>query len=429
MSEWIIENISLLAKTYAGGTPSRSRPEYFTGTIPWMSSSEINQPIISDTVEKITEEGLQNSSAKWIPKNSVLVAMYGATAGQVSTNLIVATSNQAVLAVVPFKEKIEGKFLYYQLLQNKDSILYLAQGSGQPNLSKDLIDNFSVKIPISLHEQRKIAHILSTADVVIERTQTAIAKYKAIKQGMLQDLFTRGIDITTNQLRPRYEDAPELYKESKLGWIPREWEAERLSDLCSEKPTYGINAAAVDFTHQLPTYLRITDIDEDGNFSKTGRKCVDSPLSGNYMLQKGDLVFARTGATVGKTYLYNEADGVLVFAGFLIMVSPDENLLDSNYLKFLTKTPYYLNWVGLMSQRSGQPGINGNEYGNFHVPKPNLMEQKMISEKLLLIQTKLQTEQTYLQKLQQIKQGLMQDLLSGRKRVKVAEKLVTQNGN
>ncbi len=429
MSEWIIENISLLAKTYAGGTPSRSRPEYFTGTIPWMSSSEINQPIISDTVEKITEEGLQNSSAKWIPKNSVLVAMYGATAGQVSTNLIVATSNQAVLAIVPFKEKIEGKFLYYQLLQNKDSILYLAQGSGQPNLSKDLIDNFSVKIPISLHEQRKIAHILSTADVVIERTQTAIAKYKAIKQGMLQDLFTRGIDITTNQLRPRYEDAPELYKESKLGWIPREWEAERLSDLCSEKPTYGINAAAVDFTHQLPTYLRITDINEDGNFSKTGRKCVDSPLSGNYILQKGDLVFARTGATVGKTYLYNEADGVLVFAGFLIMVSPDENLLDSNYLKFLTETSYYLNWVGLMSQRSGQPGINGNEYGNFHVPKPNLMEQKMISGKLLSIQTKLQTEQSYLQKLHQIKQGLMQDLLSGRKRVKVAEELVAQNGN
>jgi type I restriction enzyme S subunit len=81
-------------------------------------------------------------------------------------------------------------------------------------------------------------------------------------------------------------------------------------NLCSNKPTYGINAAAVDFTYQLPTYLRITDIDEDGNFSKTGRKCVDSPFSENYILKKGDLVFARTGASVGKTYLYNEIDGL-----------------------------------------------------------------------------------------------------------------------
>ena len=301
----------------------------------------------------------------------------------------------------------------------RKQITNLAQGYTRYNLpKKELLKRLRLNLP-TLYEQGKIAQILSTCDAVIEQTRMVIAKYKSIKQGMLHDLFTRGIDLATGKLRSRYEEAPELYKDSKLGWVPKEWEVERLGGLCSEKPTYGINAAAVDFTHQLPTYIRITDIDEEGNLSKTGRKCVDSPFSSQYILKKGDLVFARTGATVGKTYLYNEEDGILVFAGFLIKVSPNEKSLDYNFLKFLTETPYYLNWVGLMSQRSGQPGINGNEYGSLFVPKPDLNEQILISGKLLSIQKKIQNEHTYLHKLQMLKSGLMADLLSGRMRVKV----------
>lgn len=327
--------------------------------------------------------------------------------------------NVDTIFCVKANDGIDTKWLYYSFL-NTD-ISKLNEATGVPSVSSKALYKLKFKW-FELPEQRQIATILSTADAVIEKTQAAIAKYKAIKQGMLQDLSTRGIDTTTGKLRPSYQDAPELYKESKLGWIPREWEVERLEGLCCEKPTYGINAKAVDFTYQLPTYIRITDIDEEGNFSKTGRKCVDSPFSNQYILKKGDLVFARTGATVGKTYLYNEADGVLVFAGFLIKVSTNEKLLDSYFLKYLTETPYYLNWVGLMSQRSGQPGINGNEYGSFLVPKPNLQEQKLIAVRLNSLNQKLQTEQDFLHKQQQIKAGLMNDLLSGKKKVTFKEK-------
>ena len=125
MSKWYKEKIGCLAETYAGGTPSRSNPEYFMGNIPWISSGELNQPRILQTNESITEEALNNSSAKWIPKNSVLIAMYGATAGQVSTNLIDATSNQAVLALIPDDELIDGEFLFYSLLNSKNDILFL----------------------------------------------------------------------------------------------------------------------------------------------------------------------------------------------------------------------------------------------------------------------------------------------------------------
>jgi type I restriction enzyme S subunit len=119
-------------------------------------------------------------------------------------------------AVIP-KKDVDAKWLYYQLL-NFD-LKNLNEATGVPSISRDFLYRVRFEKP-SLHAQRKISHILSTADAVIEKTQAAIAKYKAIKQGMLHDLFTRGIDITTGKLRPRYEDAPELYKESSLGFIP-----------------------------------------------------------------------------------------------------------------------------------------------------------------------------------------------------------------
>jgi len=100
MSEWKIDTLGNLATTYAGGTPNRSISSYYNGDIPWVSSSEVNQEYIIDTNEKISKDGLKFSSAKIIPKNSILIAMYGATAGQISKLLIEATSNQAVLAII-----------------------------------------------------------------------------------------------------------------------------------------------------------------------------------------------------------------------------------------------------------------------------------------------------------------------------------------
>jgi type I restriction enzyme S subunit len=92
---------------------------------------------------------------------------------------------------------------------------------------------------------KKIAKILSTCDEVIEKTEAAIAKYKAIKQGMMHDLFTRGIDTATGKIRPSYQEASELYKESALGMIPKEWEVKRLEDVVVRKGEYGINACCV----------------------------------------------------------------------------------------------------------------------------------------------------------------------------------------
>lgn len=395
MSEWKELPIADVADTYAGGTPSRGRTDYFNGNIPWVSSSEVNLPYIVDTKEKITQLALENSSAKWIPKNSVLVAMYGATAGVVSKVLIDATSNQAVLALVPKKELIDGDFLYYQVKENKEAILYLAQGSGQPNLSKELIDNFIIRLPNSLPTQRKIAQILSTADVVIEKTQAAIAKYKAIKQGMLHDLFTRGIDLQTGKLRPRYEDAPELYKESSLGFIPVEWEEKKLEKICSMKSGEGITSLSIQEIGDFPVYggngLRgfTTTFTHVGEFTLIGRQ---GALCGNITRVSGEF-FASEHAVVVTVENENNVDWL------------------SQKLDTMNLNQY--------SEASAQPGLSVNKILRMSISKPSFQEQEKIAERLLSIDQKLQTEQSHLHKLQQLKAGLMRDLLSGR--VKVSE--------
>src|SRR5690606_29331480 len=256
-------------------------------------------------------------------------------------------------------------------------------------------------------------------DAVLEKTEAAIAKYQQLKQGLMHDVFPRGSDINTGQLRPKQTEAPERYKQSPLGWIPKEWEVEELGNVIIGKGDYGINAAAVNIDSTYHTYLRITDISDDGHFIEEGKKSVNHIEAKNFILEDGDIVFARTGNSTGKTYLYNRNDGVLVFAGFLIRFKPDSSKLNSMFLKFITETPYYKNWVSVYSARTGQPGINGNEYSKLSFVLPSIEEQNQIAQKLQSIHQKIHTEQQALAKYQQLKAGLLQDLLTGRVAVNV----------
>lgn len=169
------------------------------------------------------------------------------------------------------------------------------------------------------------------------------------------------------------------YKQTEVGVIPEDWSVRRLSDCLASPPDYGINAPAVPFSDNLPVYIRITDITQDGRFSPEKLVSVKSTRADKYYLNEGELVFARTGASVGKSYMHDPQDGRLVFAGFLIRVSPNLSRLIPAYLAAYANTGAYWNWVRLMSMRSGQPGINGNEYGQLPIPLPPTIEEQRAS--------------------------------------------------
>ena len=320
--------------------------------------------------------------------------------------------NQHLFKVIPYTNT--DKYFLHQLLDyHMDKLAESSHGSTMKHIKREELDKYKVEVPANKQEQSKIADILSTCDEVIEKAEETIEKYKQIKAGMMQDLFTRGLD-ENGKLRPTYAQASDLYKYSKEldRHIPKEWDVTTLLDCCTKPCSYGINAPAVDFDTNLPLYLRITDITEEGKYNQQGRKCVDSIDASKYILEPNDIVFARTGATVGKTYLYDIDDGQLVYAGFLICFSLDPSIVDPYFIKTYTETDYYLNWVTVYSQRSGQPGINGNEYSKMLLAKPQRKEQEKIGIVFKKIDEKIIYENEYLNKYKQIKQGLMKRLLT-----------------
>jgi len=254
-------------------------------------------------------------------------------------------------------------------------------------------------------EQRQIAHILSTCDAVIEKTQGAIAKYKAIKQGMLHDLFTRGIDITTGKLRPKYEDAPALYRDSKLGMVPREWEEKTIGEVCSMKSGEGITSKSIFEIEDYPVYggngLRgfTTSFTHEGEYILVGRQ---GALCGNITRAKGKFYASEHAVVVT---VENEINVDWLF----------QQLEDKNLNQY--------------SEASAQPGLSVNKILKLPIIKPSFDEQNKIAERLLAIDKKLNAEQNCLHKLQSIKQGLMADLLSGKKRVPLPDEVITQTEN
>ena len=154
-----IKTIEDVANTSSGGTPLRSNFEYYGGEIPWLKSGELNDGIIENAVEFITEKGLVNSSAKLLPENTLLLAMYGATAGRTGITKIKASTNQAVCALFP-KDEISQEYLFWFLRQHRYKFIEISKGGAQPNISQTVIGNTKIPIP-NKKLQKQITDVLN----------------------------------------------------------------------------------------------------------------------------------------------------------------------------------------------------------------------------------------------------------------------------
>jgi len=167
----------------------------------------------------------------------------------------------------------------------------------------------------------------------------------------------------------------------------------------------------------LPRYIRITDIDEHGRFAPEPPVSVDSPVSGNYLLAPGDIVVARTGASVGKSYRYDPSDGPLVFAGFLMAISPDPVVLNPRYLAYCLQSKPFWDWIQSESVRSGQPGINAQQLARFPIAAPSVGVQRAVVARLCDVDELICALESVISKKRDIRQGMMQELLTGHARL------------
>ena len=370
--------------------------------------------------------GINGYHSKYLfEKQQIIIGRVGEHCGNVHLTKPKSwvTDNALVVSFIVKKEDLKFWFYYLTYLNLKE---YAFRGA-QPVITGATVNKISAKVP-DYTTQRKIAHILSTADAVIEKTQATIAKYKAIKQGMLHDLFTCGIDLQTGKLRPKYEDAPHLYKPSKLGWIPKEWEVERLekSEVEIIDGDRGVN------------YPKENDLNDSGyclflsatNVTKNGFKFEATQfiskekdeILGTGKLRRNDIIVTTRG-TVGNVALYEKSipyNHIRINSGMIILRNSGSKIKNEflfHYLKdYLFKILYQKSLSG-----SAQPQLPIKDLKKFFIIYSKRKEQNEISERLKTIDNKIQTEQNYLQKLQHIKAGLMNDLLSGKRKVKIEE--------
>ncbi len=239
---WQKLSIGQICKKFtSGGTPSRKNLDfYINGTIPWVKTKELNDGYIADVEEFITEEALSNSSAKKLPKDTVLMAMYGATVGKLGILPFDAACNQACAAMVVDEGFSDFKFLFYLLKNWRSEIISQATGAAQQNLSGELVRNFEFDFP-PVEIQNAIGELLGTLDEKIRVNQQIASTLEQIAQTVFKSWF---LDFDPVHAKARgaqpvgmnAETAalfPDSIEESELGNIPKGWKVGTISNLCS----------------------------------------------------------------------------------------------------------------------------------------------------------------------------------------------------
>ena len=417
--KWVTKTITELSETMSGGTPSRNTPEYFIGNIKWFTTSELNDSVLLDSHEHISMMALSKSAAKSIPAGTILLAMYGATIGKLGILSTEATCNQACCAIIC--KAIDTKYLFYYLLNDRDKLVSLGCGAGQPNISQEIVKKYHVFYPVFLPDQQHIADILTSCDEVIEQTEKAIEKYRAIKAGMLQDLFTRGVDAN-GKLRPKPEDAPELYKDSPLGKIPKEWEIMPFSQCFELRKN---NTLSREFLSDQPG--KIYNI-HYGDVLIKYPSCVDClkndipSLRLDKMLsfsedfaKEGDVIFADTAEddTVGKAVeLINVGTLKIVSGLHTIFCHPIINCFASCWLGYFVNSDIFHKQLLPYVVGSKVSSISRENIKKTYILHPGSEEQKNIVNKFISLDYDITTEEKLLAKYRSIKQGLMKKLLT-----------------
>jgi len=313
-------------------------------------------------------------------------------------------------------KRIDGKFLYHFMHLAKKELIQHSVGTTVISLRLPHFQSLNVLLP-PLPEQRKIAEILETIDNAIEKTDKIIEKYRRIKQGLMQELLTKGID-ENGQIR---SEETHRFKDSPLGRIPEEWKVVELGRLCilitkgTTPTTYGFN-----FRSSGIKFLKVESIDEEGNIIENQLAFIDE-ITHKYLrrsqVKENDLLFSIAGA-IGRVFIVNKKILPANINQALALIRLKENVnINTKFLYYFLKSKFIEKHIQKIMVQLAQSNIKLNDVSHFKIPLPPLPEQKRIASILSQIDETIEKEQKYKEKLERIKQGLMEDLLTGKVRV------------
>lgn len=379
--DWDIKKLEdICEKVRAGGTPLTSKKEYWNGDLPFVKIEDITfaGKYLTTTKSFISKDGLNNSNAWLVPENSLLLAMYGSM-GEVSINKIPVTTNQAILGIIP-KDRDDVEFLYYWYSFFKPRWKKYAKPTTQANLTAEIVRNSIIPIPPKM-ERRAIVEILGVVNSVIAKTDEVIAKTERLKKGLMQTLLTRGI-------------GHKEFKETEIGKIPKTWQVVRVGDVLS-----------LEYGKGLPERERIS-----GEYPVVGSNGVVGYHT--EALVKGPGIVVGRKGTIG-AISWIERDFWPIDTTYYVKIKVTD--VDWKWLfyelTYLNPTRFHLADV--------VPGLKRELVYSLKMALPPIHEQCEIAEILSTIDKKLEFERNEKARLERIKRGLMDLLLTGKVRVKV----------
>lgn len=345
------------------------------------------------------------------------LAGQGKTKGMVAQLGISTTCNQSLAAIVPGTD-LFSRYVYYWLKSNYTRIRGLVGDSQRDGLNLDIIGSLLVPV-LPNDEQATIASYLDQQTAVLD---TLIIKKQQLI-GLLREERTAVINAAvTGQIDTRTEDLVGYgrYKDSGLEWlgpIPEHWEITRLKWLIRDKLKYGANEASELTDTNLPRYIRITDFDERGNLREATFRSLEWEIAKDYLLEAGDILFARSGATVGKTFQFRGETGTACFAGYLIKANPNPERILSDYLYYYTKSDAYENWRDSVFIQATIQNIGADKYQNLDVTIPPVNEQRYIvaylDQKVAQIDQSIATVDRQISLLQEYRTALISAAVTG----------------
>ncbi len=402
-NNWQIKKLGEVCKTTSGGTPSRKNKNYYSGTIPWVKSGELDRGIIFDTEEKITEEAIKNSSAKIFPKGTLLIALYGATIGKLAFLGVDATTNQAVCGIYE-NENIISKYLYYFLLFNKPKLVQQGVGGAQPNISQTILKDLDLPIP-PLETQHaivsKIEELFSELDKGIAELKTAQQQLKTYRQSVLKSAFEGKL---TNE-------------NVKHGELPDGWKSKSLKDLVLK--VEKVKRKEVDENEGL-IYLDIGGINNNSNRIENYKKYFwkDAPSRAQQIVKQNDILFSTV-----RTYMKNIAivdkeiyNNQIASSGFTVLRA--DSCVNYKYIYYNTISDVFLNPLNELQTGTSYPAVRDSDVLSQTINLPLSPEEQHrivqeIESRLSVADKMEQSIQESLQKAEALRQSILKKAFCG----------------
>ena len=405
---WRVVRLGEVASVDTGGTPSRAAPDYWGGTVPWMSSGEVSQRHVTGTAENITEEGLDNSNAKVFPPGTVMVAMngQGATRGKTCVLDIHAACNQS-LAAIRSGLPSENGFLFH-VLDSSYELLRSLTGDGRTGLNLGILRDFKFFLP-PLPEQQAIAAVLNAIDGAIERTDAVIAASEQLRDSLLHELLTHGV--------------PGWHSEWKdvlgLGAIPADWDVVRMGDRIEEGPTNGIYKHESEYGRGT-CLIRIDDFVPGALVRREGfnRIQVTEEEVHRYGVREGDILINRVNSLshLGKAVLIPQLREQTLFESNMMMIRMDSSVHPKFAEMVVLSDNARRHFRARAKKAVQQVSINQQDVIELLSPVPGMAEQQAIVGTVDGVDRALMQERQEWETLQTLKASTAHALLTGQVR-------------